>query len=112
MIELDAERGRVRLHMRCISLGEDLCITLSGGDREHIGAVALARPGEHASTLAVPGHREEELAREIAQRIANHSHTTVCVTCGIHLDKILPSEIEDVLDVSRDLTETLSQRLS
>jgi gallate decarboxylase subunit D len=121
-IELSAERGRLRLHLRCLPLGQDLCVTLSGGDREHIGAVALSQPRPNGeapektsattSVLALPGHREDELARRIASHLATRLGVTVCVACGIHLDAIQPQELTDVLDLAEELTQSLLERLS
>ena len=65
LIELFTERGRIQLHLYCLRMGQDLCVTLSGGDRAHIGAVALSQPnakektGVTTAVIALPGHREE-----------------------------------------------------
>ena len=111
-IQLTAQRGRVRLRMVCLCLGRDFCVTLSGGDREHIGAVALGHPGAEAPSLIVlEGHREEGLAKDIASRIVFRTQATVCVACGIHVDGLLPKELEDILEMSQDLTGELLERL-
>ncbi len=118
LIELFAERGRIKLRLCCIRMGEDLCLTLSGGDQEHIGAVALSQPNatekSSATTavLACPGHRESDLASSLAARVAAHMGAVVCVACGIHVDAILPNELNDVLELSEDLTKNLLERLS
>jgi hypothetical protein len=118
LIELTAQRGRVRLTLRCLRMGQDLCLTLSGGDREHIGAVALGEPqGEdqrNATTavLALTGHREGALARRIASRVAAQRSAVVCVACGIHVEAIQPEELTAVLELAEDLTQELLARLS
>lgn len=110
-IVLEAGKGRLRLRLVCLRLGEDLCVTLSGGDREHVGAVALARPGAGPEALAVPGHREEDLAKRLAARLSARTGCAVCMACGIHLDRITPMEIQDALDLAARLTEELAGRL-
>jgi gallate decarboxylase subunit D len=118
LIELTAQRGRVRLTLRCLRMGKDLCLTLSGGEREHIGAVALSEPGPEekssavTSVLALPGHREDELAKRVASQVASRLGVVVCVACGIHVEAILPSELADVLEMSTTLTQSLLERLS
>ena len=112
LIQLTAQRGRVRLTLHCVRMGEDLCVTLSGGDREHIGAVALGAPATPTSVLALPGHREDELAQRIASQVASHLGVVVAVACGIHVDAILPRELKDVLDMADELTLALLERLS
>jgi len=110
-IALEANRGRIHLRMRALFMGRDLCVTLCGGDRPHIGAVALAPPGGSASALSLPKHREEELTRKIASTLASEFNVTVCVACGVHLDGILEGEIRDVLELAEELTGALSERL-
>lgn len=111
-----AERGRIRLRMVAHRMGADLLVGLSGGDRPHIGAVALGHPpgastGATSELLALPGHREDALARELSARFAERLGGAVCVACGIHLEGILPSEIQDVLKMAEALADGLLDRL-
>ena len=110
-LELEAERGRIKLRMTAQHLGEDLCVTLSGGDRPHIGAVALAGPRTPSSALCLPQHREGELAQRIASTLAAEFNVAVSVACGIHLDGILGNEILDVLEMAEELTGKLGDAL-
>lgn len=106
-ITLEAQRGRIRLRMTAQFLGRDLCVTLSGGDKPHIGAVALAGSRTPASALVLPEHREGELAQRIAGTIAAEFNVAVSVSCGVHLDEVLPEEIRDVLELAEELTREL-----
>lgn len=111
-LTLSASRGRVRLSLGCTPLGQDLCITLTGGDREHIGSVALAQRDGTLRSLTVPHHREEDLARLLASRVCSAAQVTVTAICGIHLDHIEPFEIQDVLALAETLTDQLIGALS
>jgi hypothetical protein len=111
LITLEARRDRIHLRMTALHLGRDLCVTLSGGDRPHIGAVALGRSDATTSTLTLPQHREDELARSIATQLAARFDTAVCVACGIHLDDILSEEISSVLEMAETLTRQLGEHL-
>ncbi len=110
-ITLEARRGRLHLRLTALFLGQDLCVTLSGGDRPHIGAVALGQGGAEATVLGLPGHREDTLARRLAQELAIGIQATVCLACGIHLDNIRPEEIQDALELAQDLVQELRRRL-
>jgi len=120
-LRLTASRGRLDLELACVALGRDLMVALSGGTRPHIGAVALAQsrpslePGggrsATASVLALLGHKEDELARELALDLAARLGATVTVACGIHLDGILPGELRDAADLARELSSALAERL-
>lgn len=121
MISLEAARGRIRLRLCAVAMGRDLTVTLAGGERAHIGAVALsqARPslegggGISASTsvLTLAGHKEDELARSLAARLAIHRDGAVCVACGIHVDAITPGELRDVQELAGELLERLIGQL-
>jgi len=117
-----ARRGRIALRMTCVAMGRDLAVTLCGGDQAHIGAVALsqARPslaaggGTSASTsvLTLAGHKEDDLARSLAARLAARLDAAVTVACGIHLDHIRGSELQDVLDLAEELTAQALARIT
>lgn len=111
-MELTEKRGRIELRITAQFLGRDLWVGLSGGDREHIGAVALASPVDGVlGTLVVPRHREEELARDVAARVSAHLQAVVCVACGIHVDGLQPGELEEILAMAKVLTDRLLERL-
>ena len=120
-LTLTRERGRIALRMICVPMGRDLALTLDGGDQPHIGAVAVsqARPshqdGERTSAttsvIALAGHKEDDLARTIAARLAAALDAVVCVACGIHLDQARGSELQDILDLAEELTGEALSRL-
>lgn len=116
MIALRRARGRVALRLTAERLGADLAVTLSGGDRPHVGAVAVSQPrpdrGATTSVLALLGHREDELARELAARLAAATRGVVTVACGVHLEAIRPEEIEVVRALARALAAALERRLA
>ncbi len=79
-IHLDGGRGRYALHAEALRLGPDVQVTIGGGGAPHVGAVAAASPrpsgidpaklGATASVLTFLGHKEDELAREMALYLA------------------------------------------
>ncbi|MDD2219519.1 MAG: hypothetical protein PHO79_00665 [Desulfoplanes sp.] len=96
-------------------------MTVSGGDQEHIGAVALAIPhpsqkdknkiSATVSILAIPGHKEDELAKNVARKIAVALNATVSVSCGIHIDNAETQEIENIIAAVMDMTDTMIRKL-
>ncbi len=118
---LTRERGRLALRLTCVPMGRDLAVTLAGGDRPHLGAVALSQPrpsgledgGTSASTSVITllGHKEDELARSLAARLASGLGGAVCVACGIHLERIQAQELQDVLELAEDLALEALARL-
>lgn len=84
--------------------GAGLAVFVRGGDKPHLGGVALASPGiqMHGRTLSkcdlwtitVPGHKDAELAQRIAKKICIASGEPVSVSLGIHVENATPEEIE------------------
>lgn len=109
------------LQAEVVSCGEDLCVLISGGDRPHIGAAALAavtesahHPGKFAATpsvLSVPGHKEHQLALDAAERLSKALARTVVVTAGIHIEGITPGLIEQVVEEFNGLVAELAEIL-
>lgn len=95
-------------------MGEDVCLVLTGGDRPHCGAVAVAQVRESLSTrgklsstvsnITLLGHKEDVLARRLASRVAVAVAANAVVCCGIHLDDISADEITAILDAADDMT--------
>jgi len=94
---------RARLEAVCVTCGDDLVVVVGGGERYHVGAVALAisvesvAPPAHRTNssylLSVPGHKEEDLARAGSLRLSRALQRSVVVTAGVHEDRIAPDRI-------------------
>ena len=118
MLHLTESGEGVSLELRCLRLGKDYMVALTGGSRPHLGAAALAvaRPsladpektGASVSVLTVTGHKDDEMARYAADLLTRALGSQVLVGCGIHVDGITPPQLREV---SR-LTERLLQRLT
>lgn len=102
----------VTLTAELVSLGEDLCVAVTGGDRPHLGCAALALPhpgitdpvipSATVSTLNLPGHRDDQLANRMAKTLSAALSHPVAVLCGVHFDQFSPqvlSEAEQAADV-------------
>ncbi|MCD8014770.1 MAG: hypothetical protein LUG99_16675 [Lachnospiraceae bacterium] len=104
-----------------IPMGPDYTICVRDGKNGHIGSavMAAARPSltgdgisATSSVLNRLGHKDEEIARQIAETVAAHQNCTVVCTCGIHIDHIRPEEIREILDACRELEEEIIESLA
>lgn len=117
MHELIIEKGRIRIGMKSIRVGDDLCLIISGGDRPHVGAVtlsvprpSLADPGVNSastSVLTLTGHKDDDLARLVSAALASKLNKHVVVICGVHIDKITPEEISIVNQIVMESVEKI-----
>lgn len=86
-------------------MGRDFSVCVSGGDRPHIGGTALAWVDEPMgeAIASAPGHREVELAEEIAVLIRDKLRVNVAVVCGIHYDGASPDDIRTICQAVREM---------
>lgn len=121
MYDLEREIGRVKLEMKAITVGNDLCIIVSGGDKPHIGCVTLSvsRPSladskfnsATTSILNLTGHKDDEAAKYVSHTLSSRLNKVVVATCGIHIDNITAEEINVVMRLIKEMTEALVQEL-
>ena len=121
MQDLNIEKGRIKINMKAILIGEDLCVIISGGDCPHIGCVTLSVPrpslldesiiSSTTSVLNLVGHKDDEAARYVSHALSSKLNKNVVVTCGIHIDNITAQEINITIKLLSELTETLLQKL-
>jgi hypothetical protein len=114
---IERHKGQIYLRLQFNKMGADACLILTGGERPHLGAVAvgqvresLAIPGQYSSSISnitLLGHKEDVLAREIAARVAVAFGANVVVCCGIHTDNIALEDIKEIETMSMDMVEEL-----
>jgi hypothetical protein len=111
-----------RLEASVKEIGRDLLIAMWGGERPHIGAVAVAqsRPSlkdesvmsATASVFCYVGHKDDLIAKESAERISAALDRNVTVTVGIHWDDIDEADIRMIVENSRQLVNMILEKLS
>ena len=115
----DEDRYNLRASARWI--GGDLLVAIWGGERPHIGAVALAQPrpslkdsgitSATASVLCVVGHKEDDLVKEASELLAAALKTRVAVTAGIHWDNLDEEGIRAVRQNSQTLVKRIAAEM-
>ena len=118
-MDLSYEELRLRVHLE--ELGDGLCVTLCGGDRAHIGSVAIAEPRESlhgggsrsatVSTYNCVGHKDGELADVIAWTLASRLGRRTVVVCGIHYDALSPELLEKVRQMAAQIARDIEAAL-
>jgi hypothetical protein len=114
--------GKYRVWTYFFLMGKDLVVGICGGEKPHIGALAVAeprpsrnKPGVTSSTSSVitlHGHKDDIVAREAADSLARETNRTVTVTAGIHVEKATQKEIETLLENSRRLTKKIIKKIN
>ncbi len=115
--QMEANLGFAVLSVELKAVGEDLLILFRGGDLPHIGCVVLAQPrcslkkngarSATSSVLNVMGHKDEQIARVLAEKAAaKYGKVTVCAG-GFHKDGMTGPELETVMRAAKELAGRL-----
>ena len=98
-------------------IGPDVLVAIWGGEKPHIGAVAMAQPrpslkdpditSATASVFTYVGHKEDDLSKAAAEILAATLNTNVVVTAGIHWDKLSQKGIQQIIHNSEILIDLI-----
>ncbi len=112
--------GRLDISAWVRLIGTDLLVAISGGEKPHIGAVAVAQPrpslrnpavtSATASVICCMGHKEDALAKAASEKLASTFNRRVVVTAGIHWDNLTDEDIRQVQQNGEVLIEMIRQR--
>jgi gallate decarboxylase subunit D len=101
------QEGIFDLTASVMKVGQDFVIVIWGGERPHIGAVALAQSRQSlkdpqmksatASVLSILGHKEDAVVKSVSERLAAVADRPVVVTAGIHWDNLKQSDLNQIL---------------
>ena len=90
------------------SVGEDIHILFSGGDRPHIGCTVMAVPRESltgdgsisvtSSVMNLTGHKDEAVCRELAEAWCKKTGRVTVCTGGFHVDNITAEQIAELME--------------
>ena len=118
---VEKTQGRIGIRMEAVGMGADYCLIITGGDRPHLGAVALSTPrpslsdpekiSASTSVLTLVGHKEDEVARKIAHQFASRLNCQVVAACGVHLDNITRDELAMMERMLNELAGELLNKL-
>jgi gallate decarboxylase subunit D len=117
---VDASSGR-SLTAWVREVGDDVVVAVGGGDRPHVGCVVLAvpTPGRGASgfapsssVLTIPPHKEEPIARAVAECVCRRTGRVTVVTAGVHEDDIDRVGIMTYLRLGDELADAVAESLA
>lgn len=107
--------------LNAIAMGNDYSISIYGGDKPHIGAVAFAVPRKSlntpdkvsatASVLTAVGHMEDLLARALSLKLSSTLNCHIVVSIGIHVDEANKQTLEDINKTCHDLCDDFLCRM-
>ena len=121
-IRLSRTRDSFRIVAEALFIGDDLLVSIWGGSRPHIGAVAMAVPrpsledprvtSSTSSVLTRIGHKEDDIVKKVSEELSAALHTTVVVAAGVHWDGLSAEGIETIRSACGDIVHGLVLRAS
>lgn len=104
---------QIKIEIRSFTMGQDVVFLVTGGTA-HIGAAATAYVADDGSVqveiISLPGHREGELAAELAKTACGVLNRTVAVLAGIHVDQPSRQDIQEIVaETKREMNEALAE---
>jgi len=116
MLQVSVGKGKFKVEATCIVTKDGILTIIFGGEKPHIGAVALAMPRpslrDHRKTsattsvLTVIGHKDDEIAKPAAEFVAKKFKVPTVVVAGVHVDKATE---QDVKTLFTNAMKTVSQ---
>lgn len=107
--------GPFELEVVVVDTGRGVTVTVgsTAPGTAHVGATAQAiprpEPGRTAtvSILAVPCHRDEVPAHDIAAAVATRLGVPVVASCGIHVDNATRDDIKRLVDLAHEAADRI-----
>ncbi|MBI2304852.1 MAG: hypothetical protein HYU86_08935 [Chloroflexi bacterium] len=126
VVQLEAGQAPHIIKAVAVRTADGISVTLTGGDIPHIGAVAVAVPrpsltgdgsiSATVSLITLIGHKDDEVARPAAQRLARALNQPVVVAAGIHVGpphqyNIPPEDIAKVMENCQEILGRLIKEM-
>jgi len=118
---VEISKGRFKIHGLVQEVGQDILVSIWGGTRPHIGAVAMAVPrpslknpkkwSATSSNFTFIGHKEDTLVKKISEKLAAQLRRNVVVTAGIHWDGITFNEIKTIQNLPQKLSDQILKKI-
>jgi hypothetical protein len=118
---VEISKGRFKIHGLVQEVGQDILVSIWGGTRPHIGAVAMAIPrpslknqkkwSATSSNFTFIGHKEDALVKKISEKLAAHLRRNVVVTAGIHWDGITSNETKAIQNLTQKLADLILKKI-
>ncbi|CCO06972.1 hypothetical protein [Desulforamulus hydrothermalis] len=96
--------GRYRVELYAGITADGVVCQLYGGTKPHVGAVVLSLPRPslqnsrliscNSSVLPRLGHKDDEIAKPLAEELARQLNQPVVLVAGLHIDEATAEEIQ------------------
>jgi glutamate 5-kinase len=121
VFQVGVGKGKFKVEATCTLTRDGILLAIFGGERPHIGAVALALPrpslrnrkktSATTSILTVLGHKDDEIAKPAAELLAKKFKVPTVVVVGVHIDKATRQDVKTLFTNSMKAVSGVVNRL-
>lgn len=121
MIEITEGKDKYEVKLTAVSSGKELTVVISGGEKPHIGAIAISIPrpsledsnkmSASTSVFTLVGHKEDELSKQMAENITKLTEKVTVMIMGLHIDKATPQDIKSLNQNTQKVVDKLRETL-
>ena len=95
--------GKYKVNLERKELGDDLVYILSGGEKPHIGGIAISQPTKETKVIRLKGHYDVIVLKPIAEAASGKFGRRVVVLGGVHVDNATQKEINLLVKNCKEL---------
>lgn len=95
------------IRVRILPCGNDISVTIWGGDAPHVGSVTVAQNGEIVSKWVGQGHRDDVVGDRFAATLSKKTGGTVCASCGIHYESVTKEQLAEITAACEGLLQIM-----
>ena len=120
-IEVFFGKGKYKVKGILVLTSNGFIVLVLGGEDPHIGAVAISVPrsslkdknkiSSTTSVYTLVGHKDDEIAKPNAERLAREFNELVVVIAGIHVNDATEEEIKILINNSEKMIEKILKKL-
>lgn len=103
---MDVSKDGILIKADITHMGDDILISVYGGDRPHIGSCVL-----NGKSLTISNHKDFIALEVIYRIIKKHTSSNICLVGGIHVKNITKSQIDTVLKLCEELADKIKNKL-
>jgi len=121
MIEIIEGKDKYEVKLTAVNSGKELTVIISGGEKPHIGAIAVSLPrpsledsnkaSASTSVFTLVGHKEDEISKQIAENITKLTEKVTVTIVGLHIDKATPQDIKSLNRNTEKVVDKLREKL-
>jgi hypothetical protein len=101
---MKAGSGKHTVFLEEKEIGNEVLLTLYGGEKPHIGVIVVAEPGKETKVFKTEErHKDDIVAVPIAEKKRDSTNKKVVCIAGIHVENATSEDINTIVQNCKDI---------